>query len=97
MEPLHKSLRRSKGNRELKLKTLDRLSTLANTHASIVTSCTELIIRADRENVILWAQELTMILSVVLKSGDPSATRTAQNIIDLLGARGDHQYRSLLL
>ncbi len=96
LEHLYKSLLLSSGNMEPKLNTLDRLSKLANAHASIVTSCTELIIRADRENVILWEQELTMILSVVLKNGDPNATRTAKNIIDLLGARGHHQYRSLL-
>jgi hypothetical protein len=96
LEHLYKSLLLSNGNMEPKLNTLDRLSELANTRPSIVISCTELIIRADRENVMLWAQELTKILSVVLKSGNLSTTKTAKAIIDLLGARGDHQYRSLL-
>jgi hypothetical protein len=96
LEHLYKSLRLSNGNMEPKLNTLDRLSTLANTYTSVVISCTELIIRADHENVILWTHELTTILRLVLKCGDPGAIKTAENVIDLLGARGDHQYRSLL-
>ncbi len=59
-------------------------------------ACTGLIISADYENIMLWVQELTQILSVVLKSGSPSASKTAENIIHKLGTRGDHQYRSLL-
>jgi len=61
-----------------------------------VISCTELIISADYENVMLWAEELTQIFSRVLESGNSTATNTAKNIINKLGTRGDHQYRSLL-
>ncbi len=96
LEHLHKSLQLSKGDMEPKLNTLDRLSRLADKHPDLVIACTELIISADYENVILWVQELTQILSVALKSGSPTASKTAENIINKLGTRGDHQYRSLL-
>ena len=81
---------------EPKLQTLDRLARLADKHPDVVIACTEFIISADYENVTLWVQELTQILSVVLKGGSPTASKTAESIIHKLGSRGDHQYRSLL-
>ncbi|MGA8216890.1 MAG: hypothetical protein WB799_25120, partial [Candidatus Sulfotelmatobacter sp.] len=96
LEHLYKILLLSNGEMEPKLNTLDRLSTLAGEYPDLVISCTELIISADYENVILWVQELTQILRVVLESGNPGASKTAEKIIHKLGTRGDHQYRSLL-
>jgi len=95
LEHLYSSLKLSKGEMEPKLGTLQRLAKLASQYPELVISCTELIVHAELVDVILWVDDLTNILKVVLKSGG-DASRTARSIIQTLGIRGHLQYRNLL-
>jgi len=95
LEHLYSSLKLSKGEMEPKLGTLQRLAKLASQYPELVISCTEIIVHAELVDVILWVDDLTNILKVVLKSGG-DASRTARSIIQTLGIRGHLQYRNLL-
>jgi hypothetical protein len=80
---------------EPKLGTLQRLAKLAEKYPEIVIACTELIAHAELVDVILWVDDLTTILGIVLKSGT-AGSKIARKVIQSLGIRGPLQYRSLL-
>jgi hypothetical protein len=71
------------------------LNQLAARYPDTVIACTELIVNAELVDVILWVDDLTTILRAVPKSGT-NASKTARNIIQMLGVRGHLQYRNLL-
>jgi hypothetical protein len=96
LDHLHRSLQLSNGAFEPKLGTLERLAKLAAKFPKPVIACTQLIVGADYENVVLWVDDLKKILEVILRSGDPEAMRIARAVIQSLGMRGHHEYRVLL-
>jgi hypothetical protein len=97
LEQFYKSLQLSKGATEPKIGTLERLAKLAGRFPALVIACTQLIINADFENVVLWTDDLKTILKTALKSGNNGTTRIARDIIQSLGVRGYHEYRVLLI
>jgi len=95
LERFYFSLELSKGEMEPKLGALQRLVKLARQYPDLVIACTKLIVDAEPVDVILWVDDLTSILTTVLKSGG-DASETARSIIQTLGIRGQLQYRALL-
>ncbi len=96
LEHLYKGLQLSHGAFEPKLGTLERLAKLADKYPRLVIQSTELIVKADFENVMLWHDDLKKVLSTILKSGDAEAMKIARAIIQNLGTRGYLEYRALL-
>ena len=96
LEKFYKSLQLSKGATEPKIGTLERLANLAGKFPALVIACTQLIINADFENVVLWTDDLKTILETALKSGNNGTMKSARDIIQSLGVRGYLEYRVLL-
>jgi hypothetical protein len=96
LDHLQQSLQRSNGAMEPKLGTLERLVRLAEKYPSTVIDCTDMIVRAEPIDVILWVEDLKRILSIVIRVGDADASKRARSLIQSLGVRGYHEYRELL-
>jgi hypothetical protein len=96
LEHLERSLILAKGKFEPLLDALARLSRLAEAYPAQVLSCTRMITLEADEYVDLWTADLDHILRVALGSGDATAAGIASELINELGQRGHHSYRSLI-
>jgi hypothetical protein len=96
LDHLERSLLLAKGKFEPLLNALARLSRLAETYPSQVLSCTKMITLGADEYVDLWTADLDHILRTALTSGDAEAVATASELINELGRRGHHSYRTLI-
>jgi hypothetical protein len=96
LKHLKESLERSQGAMEPKLGTLRRLASLVEKYPDMVISCTDLIVRAEPIDVILWVDDLRQILTTVISVGSQEASAKARSLIHSLGLRGYHEYRELL-
>ena len=96
LEHLNHSLQLAGGKFEPLLNALARLSRLVETYPSLVLSCTRMIALGADEYVDLWAADLDHILRTALSIGDANATTVALELINELGRRGHHSYRTLI-
>jgi len=96
LDHLESSLLLAKGKFEPLLNALARLSRLAEAYPSQVLNCTKMITLGADEYVDLWTADLDHILRTALTSGDANAAATASELINELGRRGHHAYRTLI-
>ena len=69
---------------------LERLASLAADMQADVVDCLRLLLEGDTEGwrIIAFCDVQRRILRAALRSGDPRARQTAENLINQLGARG---------
>jgi hypothetical protein len=96
LDHLGNSLLLAKGKFEPLLNALARLSRLAEAYPAQVLNCTKMITLGADEYVDLWTADLDHILRTALTSGDTKAAALASKLINELGRRGHHSYRSLI-
>jgi hypothetical protein len=77
---------------------IKRLATLSHTMPTPVLRCLDLMVAGAREGwrMHAWSDEMRVILSSALKSGDEEARRLATDLINRLSAQGNLEFRSLL-
>lgn len=96
LDHLERSLRLAQGKYEPLLDALGRLSRLVESHSRAVLACTKMIVLGADEFVDLWTAELDQILRVGLAVGDACVVSETIGLINELGRRGHHSFRSLL-
>jgi hypothetical protein len=96
LDHLERSLQLAKGKFEPLLDALARLSRLSETYPAQSLHCTMMITLGADEYVDLWTSDLDHILRTALTSGDATAAAAASELINELGRRGHHLYRSLI-
>ncbi len=96
LDHLEQSLGLAKGKFEPLLDALARLARLAETHPAQVVKCTMMIALAADEYVDLWTTDLDHILRTAFTSGDAVVVAAASELINELGRRGHHSYRTLI-
>lgn len=76
----------------------DRLEVLAPKLPNSVVKCLRIIIEGEEEDLHIYSREnqIRIILTAVIKSGDGSAKETAKQLIHQLGTRGFLKFRDLL-
>jgi hypothetical protein len=96
LDHLERSLQLAKGKFEPLLDALARLSRLSESCPAQSLNCTMMITLGADEYVDLWTSDLDHILRTALTSGDATAAAAASELINELGRRGHHSYRSLI-
>jgi hypothetical protein len=96
LDRLERSLRLAQGKYEPLLDALGRLSRLVETNPYAVVDCSRMIVLGADEYVDLWTSELDHILRVGLSTGDANVVSATTDLINELGRRGHHSYRSLI-
>jgi hypothetical protein len=93
---MKRSLEISEGKFEPLLNALDRFAALVRAYPSAVVSCVRKIVLAQPDYIDLWSEQLGKIFAAVLDGADPKLRSEVSRLINDLGARGEHRYRSLL-
>jgi hypothetical protein len=93
---MSRSLEISGGKFEPQLNALDRFAALVNIFPSDVVPCVRRIVLAQPDYIDLWSEQLGKIFAAILDGTDSKLRSEVTGLINELGARGEHRYRSFL-
>ena len=91
-----RSLEISEGKFEPLLHALKRLTALVHVYPGAVVSCVRKIVLAQPDYIDLWSEQMGEIFAAILDGSDSELRSEVSELINELGARGEHRYRSLL-
>jgi hypothetical protein len=93
---MNRSLEISGGKFEPLLNALHRFATLVHTYPDAVVTCVRKIVLVQPDYIDLWSEQMGQIFTAILDEADSQLRSEVSNLINELGARGEHRYRPLL-